>query len=49
MTIAFCDEIDIITVLVDSTGVNFLDGMALFSDIDGKDYEVPVINLISIV
>ena len=49
MTITFCDEIGIVMVEVDSFGVNFLDGKAFFSDIDGKDYEVPVTDLISIV
>ena len=46
--IVFRDEIGEISVEVDGCGVQFLDGIAYFSDATEKEYRIPMENLVAI-
>lgn len=42
MLIIFSDSLGVITVEVDSMGVNFCDGYAYFSDKNKKEYKIKI-------
>lgn len=48
MFIMFRDKIGCVTVEVDNSGINFDDGKAFFSDANGKDYVMPMENVLTI-
>ena len=48
MSIIFRDELGYIAVNVDENGIQFVDGIAYFSGLDGKNYLVPLGNLVSV-
>lgn len=48
MVIVFRDELGYQTLEIDEFGVSFICGMAHFSDVDGKDYEVSPKDIIGI-
>jgi hypothetical protein len=47
MTIYYCDEFGIVSVKVNSDGIQFLDGIAYFSDGE-KEYKVNIKNICEI-
>ena len=42
MLIMYSDALGVVTVEVDSMGINFCDGFAYFSDENGKEYKIKV-------
>lgn len=48
MTIVYRDVIGYVSVSVNEYGISFCDGKAIFEDGDGKEYRVPVENLMSV-
>ena len=46
--VVFRDEIGEISVEVDGFGVQFINGMAIFSDVVERDYRIPMENLVAI-
>ena len=45
MLIMFSDSLGVVTVEVDSEGVNFCDGFAYFSDENEKEYKIKIENI----
>ncbi len=48
MSIIFRDDLGYIAVNVDEYGIQFADGMAYFSGLDGKEYRVPLENMVGV-
>lgn len=48
MYIVFRDELGLVSVPVDESGIQFTDGIAYFSDGE-KTYKIPVANLVEVI
>ena len=48
MVVVYRDVIGYVSVSVNEYGISFCDGKAIFEDGDGKEYRVPVQDLVSI-
>jgi hypothetical protein len=48
MKIVYRDALGYVTVIVDESGIQFLNGTAFFSDEDGNDYMVEIENIVEI-
>ena len=48
MSICYRDELGVVSVALDRSGVSFCNGYAYFTDDSGRDYKIPVNNLITV-
>ena len=46
--VSWRDELGVASVAIDGYGISFLEGYAIFSDLDEKQYKVPVENLVEV-
>lgn len=46
--VSWRDELGVAYVEIDGYGISFLEGYAIFSDLDEKQYKVPVENLVEV-
>lgn len=46
--VSWRDELGVSYVEIDGYGISFLEGYAIFSDLDEKQYKVPVENLVEV-
>ena len=49
LTVCYRDEGGVVVVVADRDGVTLCDGLAYFSDTDGREYKIPMTRLCSII